>query len=184
MVVGLGNPGQQYEKTRHNAGFWFLDGLAAEKNAYWNDEGRFQGMLAPVRIEGETVYFLKPQTFMNCSGQAVGKIVRYYKINPQEILVAHDELDFEAGIIKFKRGGGHGGHNGLRDIISHLGSGEFCRVRIGVGHPGDRRKVTNYVLSEPSKTEKENIAVKIESVLSDVDVLVKGDLDELTTRWH
>ncbi|MGR9101389.1 MAG: aminoacyl-tRNA hydrolase [Gammaproteobacteria bacterium] len=184
LVVGLGNPGSNYEKTRHNAGFWFLDRLADEKNAGWSVETRFQSEVACIRFDGRPVYLLKPQAFMNRSGLAVGKIARFYKIEPQEILVAHDELDFEPGVVKIKRGGGHGGHNGLRDIVSHLGSGEFYRLRIGIGHPGDKSKVTNFVLSPPSKSENENIMAKIDCVIAEVDRLLAGDVDKVMNRIH
>lgn len=153
LIVGLGNPGRQYEKTRHNAGFLFLDSLLASCDGSWQHEGKFQGTLAECLLTHHQALLLKPDTFMNLSGQAVGKVARYYKILPEEILVIHDELDFEAGLVKLKKGGGHAGHNGLRDIIAHLGSNEFYRLRIGIGRPAAGKAVADYVLSEPSKTD-------------------------------
>ena len=153
LIVGLGNPGLQYEKTRHNAGFLFLDGLVSELGCVWIRESRFQGFLAECIISNQKVMLLKPDTFMNRSGQAVGKVVRYYKLIPDEILVVHDELDFDVGVIRLKKDGGHAGHNGLRDIIAHLGSNAFYRLRVGIGRPEDGRTVADFVLSLPSKNE-------------------------------
>lgn len=157
LIVGLGNPGQQYEKTRHNVGFLFLEHLATLSGSAWNKEKRFQGMWATGKLRLQKVILFKPDTFMNCSGQAVGLIARYYKINPDEILVIHDELDFEVGKVKIKNNGGHAGHNGLRDIIAHLDSHAFYRLRIGIGRPAAGKSVADYVLSTPSKEEMEKI---------------------------
>ena len=153
LIVGLGNPGLQYEKTRHNAGFLFLEGLASELGCVWISESRFQGFLAECIISNQKVLLLKPDTFMNRSGQSVGKVARYYKLIPDEILVVHDELDFDVGVIRLKKDGGHAGHNGLRDIIAHLGSNAFYRLRVGIGRPEDGRTVADFVLSLPSKNE-------------------------------
>lgn len=153
LIVGLGNPGRQYEKTRHNAGFLFLDTLLSDHGGTWQLEGKFQATLAECNIAYNKVLLLKPETFMNRSGQAVGKVARYYKIQTDEILVVHDELDFDVGVVKLKKGGGHAGHNGLRDIIAHLGSNDFYRLRIGIGRPAAGKVVADYVLSEPSKAE-------------------------------
>ncbi|ASF48142.1 aminoacyl-tRNA hydrolase [Methylovulum psychrotolerans] len=153
LIVGLGNPGRQYEKTRHNAGFLFLDDLLASTGGSWQLDGKFQAFVAESAIAYQKVLFLKPETFMNRSGQSVGKAVRYYKIQPDEILVVHDELDFAVGVVKLKKGGGHAGHNGLRDIIAHLGSNDFYRLRIGIGRPAAGKVVADYVLSEPAKAE-------------------------------
>ncbi|MDD2724436.1 MAG: aminoacyl-tRNA hydrolase [Methylovulum sp.] len=153
LIVGLGNPGRQYEKTRHNAGFLFLDTLLADYRGSWQLEAKFQGSLAECSIAYHKLLLLKPGTFMNRSGQAVGKVARYYKIPPEEILVVHDELDFDVGVVKLKKGGGHAGHNGLRDIIAHLGGNDFYRLRIGIGRPAAGKVVADYVLSEPSKTD-------------------------------
>ncbi len=153
LIVGLGNPGRQYEKTRHNAGFLFLDRLVSESNCAWVSELRFDGLMAEVGFAGGKVLLLKPTTFMNRSGQAVGKVARYYKLSPEEILVVHDELDFDVGVVKLKKDGGHAGHNGLRDIIAHLGSKEFYRLRIGIGRPPAGKVVADFVLSSPSRNE-------------------------------
>ncbi len=153
LIVGLGNPGRQYEKTRHNAGFLFLDRLVFESNCDWVRESRFDGLMAEIGVSGAKVMLLKPGTFMNRSGQAVGKVARYYKLSPEEILVVHDELDFDVGVVKLKKDGGHAGHNGLRDIIAHLGSKEFYRLRVGIGRPPAGKVVADFVLSSPSKNE-------------------------------
>ena len=153
LIVGLGNPGQQYHKTRHNAGFLFLDHLIKNKSYGWSKDVRFDGLISEVEISGGKVILLKPLTFMNRSGQAVGKVARYYKIKPNEILVVHDELDFGLGVMKLKKDGGHAGHNGLKDIIAHLASKEFYRLRIGIGRPPAGRLVSDYVLSENSQKE-------------------------------
>ncbi len=175
LIVGLGNPGQQYEKTRHNVGFLFLEHLAALSGSSWNKEKRFQGMWATGKLRLQKVILFKPDTFMNCSGQAVGLIARYYKINSDEILVIHDELDFEAGKVKIKKNGGHAGHNGLRDIIAHLDSHAFYRLRIGIGRPVAGKSVADYVLSTPSKEEME----KITSVIIDGERLVDNLMNEI-----
>jgi PTH1 family peptidyl-tRNA hydrolase len=153
LIVGLGNPGLQYEKTRHNVGFLFLDDLVSELRCDWVRESKFQGLFAECVISNQKVMLLKPDTFMNRSGHAVGKVVRYYKLVPDEILVVHDELDFEVGVIRLKKGGGHAGHNGLRDIIAHLGSNEFYRLRVGIGRPKNNKMVADFVLSSPSKND-------------------------------
>lgn len=172
LIVGLGNPGQQYEKTRHNVGFLFLEHLAVVLGCFWNKEIKFQGMWATGKLRLQKVILFKPDTFMNCSGQAVGAIARYYKINPDEILVIHDELDFEVGKLKIKKDGGHAGHNGLRDIIAHLDSPSFYRLRIGIGRPITGKSVADYVLSTPSKEEMEKITEVIISGKQLVDNLV------------
>ncbi|MBT4664471.1 MAG: aminoacyl-tRNA hydrolase [Methylococcales bacterium] len=185
LLVGLGNPGQRYIKTRHNVGFWFLDDWLAQLGSVsWRSESRFQADFAEVKIAGQSVIFLKPQTFMNLSGQAVGKVLRYFKISPQEMLVVHDELDFEAGVIRFKDGGGHGGHNGLRDIVATLGDGQFHRMRIGIGHPGDRRKVSDYVLSAVPMSDTVSIELGFERVHLNSELLVQMRFDQLKNKIH
>ncbi len=161
LVVGLGNPGQQYEKTRHNAGFLFLEQLAYELGCSWTRESKFHGLWASCSIAAQKIILLKPTTFMNHSGQSVGAVTRYHKIEPSEILVVHDELDFEVGVVKLKKGGGHAGHNGLRDIIAHLNSNDFHRLRIGIGRPLAGKSVADYVLSVPSQMATENLALAI-----------------------
>lgn len=155
-IVGLGNPGPEYERTRHNAGFWFADAVAERWRGSFRTESKFFGQLARVRIEGSEVLLLKPSTFMNRSGQAVQALMQFYKLTPAELLVAHDELDLPAGEMRLKLGGGHGGHNGLRDIHKPLGYG-YRRLRIGIGHPGDKNLVLNYVLGRPSKADEDAI---------------------------
>ena len=155
-IVGLGNPGPEYERTRHNAGFWFADAVAERWRGSFRTESKFFGQLARVRIEGSEVLLLKPSTFMNRSGQAVQALMQFYKLTPADLLVAHDELDLPAGEMRLKLGGGHGGHNGLRDIHKPLGDG-YRRLRIGIGRPGDKNLVLNYVLGRPSKADEDAI---------------------------
>lgn len=175
LIVGLGNPGQEYEKTRHNAGFLFLDYLHSGK---WLNEPRFCGQTAIFQVGNESIRLLKPMTFMNRSGCSVGNIARYYKINPDEILVVHDELDFKVGIIKLKKGGGHGGHNGLRDIITHLDNNGFYRLRIGIDRPSSSNQVASYVLSGMSKFESENMLNIFDFVHLHLDLIVFKDISK------
>lgn len=184
LIVGLGNPGRQYEKTRHNAGFLFLDALVSKFDCAWVSESRFQGVFAECNVSTGKVMLLKPETFMNRSGQSVGKIVRYYKLMPEEILVVHDELDFDVGIIRIKNGGGHAGHNGLRDIIAHLGSRDFYRLRVGIGRPVAGKAVADYVLASPSKNEWELINSAIDSGVACIDKLVAGDMTVVMNKLH
>lgn len=153
LIVGLGNPGAEYEDTRHNVGFWFVDRLARELKTTLAPQGKFHGQ---VGRSGE-LWLLQPMTFMNRSGQAVAALARFYRIAPEEILVVHDELDLPPGGIRLKRGGGNGGHNGLKDIQSHLSTPDFWRLRLGIGHPGDRNVVADYVLKAPRREEQEYI---------------------------
>ena len=184
VIAGLGNPGQQYSKTRHNAGFWFLEGLAAQAGVTWVFESRFEGRVAALSIAGGRVFLLQPQTYMNHSGRALGKLVRYYKVYPEEILVVHDELDFGPGLIKLKKAGGHAGHNGLRDIIAHLGSRDFYRMRVGIGRPEGMKKVSDYVLSEPSAQDKQAILTGFEDYFACLEQLVSGDIEQVMNRLH
>jgi peptidyl-tRNA hydrolase, PTH1 family len=184
LIVGLGNPGQQYEKTRHNAGFLFLDSLATERSCGWSKEPVFQGLMSVCNIASEKVLLLKPQAFMNRSGQSVGKVARYYKLTPEEILVVHDELDFDAGVLKLKKDGGHAGHNGLRDIIAHLGTRGFYRLRIGIGRPVGGMEVVDYVLSAPSKNECQLMVSAIDHGKSFVDQLIAGDIAAVMNRLN
>jgi len=157
LIVGLGNPGREYEATRHNAGFWWVDSLAASKGATLSSEKKFHGLAARLTFSGREVWLLEPQTFMNRSGQGVAALAHFYKIAPEEILVVHDELDLPPGTVRLKQGGGHGGHNGLKDIVTHLGTPNFWRLRLGIGHPGNREEVVNYVLNPPRREEQEEI---------------------------
>ncbi|MCK4492892.1 MAG: aminoacyl-tRNA hydrolase [Methylococcales bacterium] len=176
LIVGLGNPGSQYEKTRHNAGFLFLDLLAANYNGLWRQELKFHGTLASCVINSQKVLLLKPTTFMNRSGQAVNSITRYYKFSPEQILVVHDELDFMAGIVKLKKGGGHAGHNGLRDIIAHLGDKDFYRLRVGIDRPNVGKVVADYVLSAPSKIDKNAILDALYHVDTLMPMLISANI--------
>jgi PTH1 family peptidyl-tRNA hydrolase len=176
LIVGLGNPGRQYEKTRHNAGFLFLDTLADDLGCSWVNESKFQGAFAQGKLANTPVMLLKPDTFMNRSGQSVGKVARYYKLQPDEILVVHDELDFNPGIVKLKKDGGHAGHNGLRDIIAHLNSNQFCRLRIGIGRPAAGKVVADFVLSSPPKSEFELLLNAFDVSRSYIPQLLNGDI--------
>ena len=184
LIVGLGNPGRQYEKTRHNAGFLFLDALAIERGCTWSDEPRFQGLFAESGVANGKVMLLKPDTFMNRSGQSVGKIARYYKLHPEEILVVHDELDFNPGVVKLKKDGGHAGHNGLRDIIAHLGSKEFYRLRLGIGRPAAGKVVADFVLSTPSKQEWELLVNAFDLSRSFIGQMVTGDMAAVMNKLN
>jgi len=184
LIVGLGNPGRQYEKTRHNAGFLFLDALATELGCAWTNESRFQGLFAEGSVASGKVMLLKPDTFMNRSGLSVGKVTRYYKLLPEEILIVHDELDFNPGIVKLKKEGGHAGHNGLRDIIAHLGSKDFYRLRLGIGRPPAGKVVADFVLSAPSKPEWELLIEAFDYSRSFIDQMVAGDLAAVMNKLN
>jgi PTH1 family peptidyl-tRNA hydrolase len=184
LIVGLGNPGQQYNKTRHNAGFWFLDGLIKIYSSSWGDEGRFEGLVSNILIAKKKVVLLKPQTFMNLSGRSVGKLIRYFKFEPEEILVVHDELDFEAGSVRLKKGGGHAGHNGLRDIVGNLGSKDFYRLRVGIARPPGKQAVADYVLSAPSAQDRQKILDGYEPVYKGIDFLIEGEFDKAMNQLH
>ena len=183
-IVGLGNPGAQYQATRHNAGFWFVDELAQQHGIQLRPESKFFADLGKLSLGGNSCWLLKPSTFMNHSGRAVSALANFYKLSPEEILVVHDELDLASGSIRLKKGGGHGGHNGLRDIISALGSKEFYRLRIGIDHPGHRDQVTNYVLSRPSRSEQSLIEDAINDGCRCIDDLLAGDFQLLMNKLH
>lgn len=184
LIVGLGNPSRQYEKTRHNAGFWLLDELAKKYSLVFAYDGRWHGELAQLYCHGETVLFLKPTTFMNHSGRSVGAIIRYFKIAPEAMLVVHDELDFAPGVIRFKKSGGHRGHNGLRDVIAHIHSRDFFRLRVGIGRPGDRGNVVRYVLSEPSISEGKCVSAELSRAAEFFPVLLEGRFDDFMSSMH
>jgi len=184
LIVGLGNPGREYEATRHNAGFWWVDRLAHACKISFKAEAKFQGLSARGQIHGHEIHLLKPQQFMNVSGRAVGAMAQFYKLAPQNILVVHDELDLLPGIAKLKLGGGHGGHNGLKDIIVHLGSRDFWRLRIGIGHPGERTEVVNFVLNAPRKEELALIESSLERALGVADLIVEGKLEAAMLKLH
>jgi peptidyl-tRNA hydrolase, PTH1 family len=172
MIVGLGNPGPDYAQTRHNAGFWLVDLLAERHGGAFRTERKFGAEMAAVRLEGADVLLLKPQAFMNRSGGPVQAAGAYFKIPAEQVLVAHDELDLPPGDVRLKQGGGHGGHNGLRSLIAHLGQG-FWRLRLGIGHPGNRAEVIDYVLSRPSR-EDEALIREAASAAADVMPILLG----------
>ncbi len=184
MIVGLGNPGAEYEQTRHNAGFWFIDELAWQYKATLKEEKKFFGSVARISISGSDLWLLKPATFMNRSGQAVAALAQFYKIKPEEILVVHDELDIPCGRIKFKLGGGNGGHNGLKDIQARLGTPDFYRLRLGIDHPGDRNLVVGYVLNKPSPEHRQQIDEAINKSLKAVPILLAGEWEEAVRFLH
>jgi len=184
LIVGLGNPTAQYEKTRHNAGFWFMDGLAHHYGVTFRAESRFQGEFARHEVDGRSVFLLKPLTYMNRSGQSVAAVAAYYKVTAGEILVVHDELDLPPGVIRLKMGGGHGGHNGLRDIVAHMGTQNFPRLRLGIGHPEDRLQVSNYVLGAPGRDDERSINEAINRGLGEIDILVRGGYAAVMNRLN
>lgn len=184
LIVGLGNPGREYETTRHNVGFWWLDELARRENISFKSEAKFHGLAARGQLNTCEVALLKPQTFMNLSGRAVGAMAQFYKILPAEILVVHDELDLLPGIARLKMGGGHGGHNGLKDIIAQLGSKDFWRLRLGIGHPGDRAEVVNYVLNDPRREERELIEEAMQQSLHIAPMIIEGKAEAAMLKLH
>jgi len=184
LIVGLGNPGKEYEATRHNAGFWWVDELARLHNANFKTDSKFHGLIAKANLHGHEVHLLKPQTFMNVSGRSVGAVAQFYKILPDQILVVHDELDLPPGSAKLKLGGGHGGHNGLKDIIAHLGTKDFWRLRVGVGHPGDRAVVVNYVLNAPRKEEQVLIDEALQRAQDVAALIIEGKLEAAMLKLH
>ncbi len=184
LFVGLGNPGPEYEATRHNAGFWWIDALARELKATLVPERSYWGLAARVNVQGQSVWLLEPQTFMNLSGKSVAALARFFKIQPEEILVAHDELDIAPGQVKLKRGGSHAGHNGLRDIHAQLGSSDYWRLRIGVGHPGVKAEVVNWVLKKPSPDQRVLIEDSIVHSLKAHTAMLAGDMEKATLLVH
>ena len=184
LIVGLGNPGREYESTRHNVGFLWVDELARLQNLGFRSEAKFHGLTARGQLHGHEVLLLKPQTFMNVSGRSVGALVQFYKISPEEMLVVHDELDLPPGVARLKMGGGHGGHNGLKDIIAHLGSRDFWRLRIGIGHPGDRSEVSNYVLNDPRREERELIDEAMQKAQSIAHLVIEGKTEAAMLKLH
>lgn len=184
MVVGLGNPGADYENTRHNAGALFVEALARAAGQTLRPEKKYHGLYARIQWQGLDLHLLNPTTFMNRSGLAVKALADFFKIQPQQILVAHDELDLPPGTAKLKKGGGHGGHNGLRDTIAHLGTNEFQRLRIGIGHPGDSRRVTGYVLGRLGKQETEELNAVIDEIMRVLPDAASGKLPAAMNRLH
>jgi len=184
VIVGLGNPGSKYTETRHNAGFWFIEEVARKYSATFRSEKKFHGEVAKVSIEGKDIWLLKPDTFMNRSGLATQSLLSFYRITAEQLLVAHDEIDLPPGTAKLKTGGGHGGHNGLRDIISQLGSKEFHRLRIGVGHPGSKDQVVDYVLRRASQDDQILIDRDIHDAVSVMSDLASGGLEQAMQKLH
>ena len=187
LIVGLGNPGPDYETTRHNAGFWLADHLADDLRASFSLEKSFFGLVAKARHQGDSVLLLKPITYMNRSGQAVGALARFYKLAPEQVLVLHDELDLLPGQVKLKQGGGHAGHNGLKDIQAALGSPTFWRLRIGIGHPrtlGLAQQVADFVLHPPRRDEQDPIDEVIRRCRVVVPAMLDGDFDLATRQLH
>ena len=184
LLVGLGNPGPEYEATRHNAGFWWLEAAARKLGCSLLPQRSWFGLAGKAQTTHGLVWLLQPMTYMNLSGKSVAALARFYKIEPQEILVAHDELDLPAGQLKLKVGGGHGGHNGLRDIHAQLGSADYWRLRLGIGHPGIKAEVVDYVLRKPPQAEREQIEQCIVRSLDALDLMLEGAMDRATMKLH
>lgn len=185
LIVGLGNPGTEYRGTRHNAGADFVEQLARQCSTTLQPESKFFGMAGRGSLAGHDLRLLIPTTFMNLSGKAVAAMAAFYKYSPEEILIAHDELDIQPGTARFKQGGGHGGHNGLRDIVPALGNNKnFHRLRIGIGHPGHASKVSGYVLKGPSQIDRDRIDASIDEALAALPLLLDGDATKAMTRLH
>lgn len=185
LLVGLGNPGPEYEATRHNAGFWWIDAVAAKLGARLVFERSYHAQVARVsRPAGESLWLMQPQTFMNLSGKSVAALARFFKIAPGEILVAHDELDLLPGQVKLKLGGSPAGHNGLKDIVAQLGSPDYWRLRLGIGHPGVKAEVIHYVLKKPSPSDREAIAQSVARTLDALDLLLAGEMERAMMKIH
>jgi peptidyl-tRNA hydrolase, PTH1 family len=184
LMVGLGNPGPEYEATNHNAGFWWIDAVAREWKASLTPERSYFGLVARVNRPDGPLWLLEPQTYMNLSGKSVAALARFFKIEPQEILVAHDELDLMPGQAKFKRGGGHAGHNGLRDIHAQLGSADYWRLRLGIGHPGVKAEVIDYVLRKPKPEARVAIEDTIAKTMAVLDLIAAGEMERATMKLN
>ena len=184
LFVGLGNPGPEYEATRHNAGFWWIDALARDLKLHLAPERAYHALVARTQIAGRPVWLLEPQTFMNLSGKSVATLARFFKIEPAEILVVHDELDVVPGEAKLKFGGSHAGHNGLRDIHAQLGTGDYWRLRLGIGHPGAKSEVVGWVLKKPLKEQRDAIDDAVTRSLHAVPALLAGDMTKAMQQIH
>jgi PTH1 family peptidyl-tRNA hydrolase len=184
LLVGLGNPGAEYEATRHNAGFWFIDEVARALKVTLVPERSYFGLAARANTANGPVWLLEPMTYMNLSGKSVAALARFFKIAPNEILVAHDELDLPPGQVKMKLGGSHAGHNGLKDIHAQLGSPDYWRLRLGIGHPGVKAEVVNYVLKKPSPEHREAIDKSIDQSLAALDLLLAGEMERAMMKIH
>jgi PTH1 family peptidyl-tRNA hydrolase len=184
LIAGLGNPGAEHLRTRHNAGFWFVDSLALDAQGRFGIESKLHAETARISYQGEPLLLLKPITYVNRSGIAIAAALRYYKIEPEEMLVVHDELDLPPGSARLKFDGGHGGQNGLRDIFSHLGHGRFQRMRIGIGHPGHKDRVSSWVLGRPGAADEQAMLAAIGSALDVLPLIVRGETSEAMKRLH
>jgi peptidyl-tRNA hydrolase, PTH1 family len=184
LIVGLGNPGSEYEDTRHNAGFWWVDAAARKLGASLSRDRAYHGLVARVNADGGPLWLLEPQTYMNLSGKSVAALARFFKIAPAEILVVHDELDLPPGQMKLKQGGGAAGHNGLKDILAQLGSPDFWRLRIGVGHPGVKSEVVDWVLRKPKPEDREAIEQCVARSLDALPLLIDGAMDRAMMKLH
>jgi PTH1 family peptidyl-tRNA hydrolase len=183
IIAGLGNPEDKYERTLHNAGFWFVDALARKHGGLFRYEKKFDAECCRINLHGEDVWLVKPQSYMNQSGSPIRGLLDYYRLRPNELLVAHDEIDLPPGTVRIKEGGGHGGHNGLRDIIRHCGA-EFVRLRLGIGHPGEKHEVTNYVLKRGSGEVEAAVERNIDDALAVMPELVDGDINAAMKKLH
>jgi PTH1 family peptidyl-tRNA hydrolase len=184
LIVGLANPGKEYADTRHNAGAWFVENIANDSHTILRNDSKFQGLHSQIKLDHQSCHLLIPTTFMNLSGQSVRACMNYQKILPSNILVAHDDIDLPAGTIKLKYDGGDGGHNGLKNIISHLNTKQFYRLRIGVGHPGNSDDVADYVLNRPSKSDRQNIDHALANAFDILPLLLKGDIQQAMQTLH
>jgi peptidyl-tRNA hydrolase, PTH1 family len=184
LIVGLGNPGPEYARTRHNAGFWWVDRLCEQERVTLKSEKKFHGLVGRLSFAGHEHWLLQPQTFMNRSGQAVVALALFYKILPHEMLIVYDELDLPPGAAKLKHGGGYAGHNGIKDIAAHLGTADFWRLRLGIGHPGDKNEVMNYVLNSPRAEERSAIDEAIDRALAVFPLIARGDLEAAMMKLH
>ena len=190
LIVGLGNPGTKHEKDRHNAGFWLLDEIARQHQGNWQDDPKFFGQISKVKLGSEDTYLLKPSTFMNRSGQAVAALCRFHKINPDSMLIVHDELDLKPGVARLKWAGGLGGHNGLKDISAHMNTNDYWRLRLGIGHPRDSEEgkrnldVADYVLKKPRLEEQIDIDRAMSCFLKVMPLIAKSDMNAATMELH
>ena len=183
IIAGLGNPEEKYDRTLHNAGFWFVDAIARKFSGSFRYEKKFDADICKVTLHGEDVWLVKPQSYMNCSGQPVRGMLDYYRLKVGQLLVAHDEIDLPVGTVRLKHGGGHGGHNGIRDVIKHCGA-DFMRLRLGVGHPGDKSKVTNYVLKRATADVEAAVERNIDDAIAVLPELVDGDGNAAMKKLH
>jgi|TARA_B110000037_G_scaffold202477_1_gene244689 PTH1 family peptidyl-tRNA hydrolase len=183
LIVGLGNPQENLLGTRHNAGYWYLDKFLEKFNVTLSEDKKINSYLSKIDYKDEQIFLMKPTFFINDSGKSVSSFIKYYKITPESILVIHDDIDLDVGDIRLKFGGGHGGHNGLRDIISHLGK-DYWRLRVGVGHPGEKSLVHNYVLGKPSKKDELEINISISESFEVIDILLDGEFEKFTKILH